>query len=154
MSKQNIHYAYKFIAEHQLLQTFYRLKFIKYVFKHIFPHPLYLTETQHNDNDVKKQSQNQGKPSSKSYAIRTTHIAREHVGNRMLPRYIFCRLVTLPTSSAAIRNLRGSAGWVGLEWCKPHRSDYALSIRPHRKPSFCPIGRRHTSSNYFYSKTG
>ena len=53
MSKQNILYAYKFIAEHQLLQTFYRLKFIKYVFKHIFPHPLYLTETQHNDNDVK-----------------------------------------------------------------------------------------------------
>lgn len=53
MSKQNIHYAYKFITEHQLLQTFYRLKFIKYVFKHIFPRPLYLTETQHNDNDVK-----------------------------------------------------------------------------------------------------
>lgn len=36
MSKQNIHYAYKFIAEYQLLQTFYQLKFIKYVFKHIF----------------------------------------------------------------------------------------------------------------------
>ncbi len=42
MSKQNIHYVYKFIAEYQLLQTFYRLKFIKYVFKHIFPH-LYIS---------------------------------------------------------------------------------------------------------------
>lgn len=110
MSKQNIHYAYKFIAEHQLLQTFYRLKFIKYVFKHIFPHPLYLTETQHNDNDVKKQSQNQGKPSSKSDSLRTTNIAREHVVTDMPPRNMFRGCVTLPTFSVAIRNLRGSAG--------------------------------------------
>lgn len=53
MSKQNIHYVYKFIVTNHLLQMFCWLKFIKYVFKHIFPHPLYLTETQHNDYDVK-----------------------------------------------------------------------------------------------------
>lgn len=53
MSKQNIHYVYKFIVTNHLLQMFCWLKFIKYVFKHIFPYPLYLTETQHNGNDVK-----------------------------------------------------------------------------------------------------
>ena len=37
MSKQNIHYVYKFIVTNHLLQMFCWLKFIKYVFKHTFP---------------------------------------------------------------------------------------------------------------------
>lgn len=36
MSKQNIHYVYKFIVTNYLLQMFCWLKFIKYVFKHTF----------------------------------------------------------------------------------------------------------------------
>lgn len=123
------------------------------MFLNILFYSLYLTETQRNDNDIKTITES-SKPLSKSDSLRTTNIAREHVVTDMPPRNMFRGCVTLPTFSVAIRNLRGSAGWVGLEWCKPHRSDYALPIHPRRKPSFCLTGRRHTSSNSSYPKTG
>lgn len=124
------------------------------MFLNILFYSLYLTETQRNDYDIKKTITESSKPLSKSDSLRTTNIAREHVVTDMPPRNMFRGCVTLPTFSVAIRNLRGSAGWVGLEWCKPHRSDYALPIHPRRKPSFCLTGRRHTSSNSSYPKTG
>lgn len=125
------------------------------MFLNILFYSLYLTETQRNDYDIKKQLQNQANRYRRAIPYASTkHIAREHVVTDMPPRNMFRGCVTLPTFSVAIRNLRGSAGWVGLEWCKPHRSDYALPIHPRRKPSFCLTGRRHTSSNSSYPKTG
>ncbi len=84
------------------------------MFLNILFYSLYLTETQRNDNDIKTITES-SKPLSKSDSLRTTNIAREHVVTDMPPRNMFRGCVTLPTFSVAIRNLRGSAGWVGPE---------------------------------------